>query len=101
MIKYPTNIIQRCVDCNGSTTLPIGENGQDGQYGGYSSLWKFSNNTTPGNPGSNYLRLDGTNTNIYISTTNANGANMGGFLGSLDDSGSAGNYGYIRLFKRV
>jgi hypothetical protein len=99
MIKHPTNTIQRCIDCNGSTSLPTGQNGQDGQYGGYSSLWKYSSNTTPGDPGSNYLRFDATNTNIYISRINADTASMVGFLASLDDSGSAGNYGFIRIFK--
>jgi hypothetical protein len=99
MIKYPTNTIQRCIDCDGSTSLPIGQSGQDGEYGGYSSLWKFSTNTTPGDPGVNYLRIDSGLTNIYVSTTNGDNTNLAAFLASFDDTGADGNYGFIRLFK--
>ena len=99
MIKYPTNTIQRCIDCDGSTSLPIGQSGQDGEYGGYSSLWKFSTNTTPGDPGVNYLRIDSGLTNIYVSTTNGDNTNLVAFLASFDDTGANGNYGFIRLFK--
>lgn len=102
MIKYPTNTIQRCIDCNGSTALPVGQNGLNGEYGGYSSLWKFNSSTTPGDPNSNYLLIDsgvGSAFKIYVSTTNADGTNMNGFLGSLDDNGVTGNHGYLRLFK--
>lgn len=96
MINYPTNIIQRCIDCNGSTALPVGQDGEDGQYGGYSSIWRFSTSTTPGDPGLNYLLFDGSITAIYVSTTNADTNNQDSFLSSLDNNT---NFGYIKLFK--
>lgn len=91
-------------DCTNScscpdTDLPSGSDGLDGQYGGYSSKWKFDTGTAV-NPSSSFLRLNNTTlssvTNIYINDTNADSGNLDAFLDYIDNSA---RFGYIRIFK--
>lgn len=71
----------------------------DGDYGGYSSKWKFSNAITA-SAASTEVRLDSATynavANIYINETNADSTNVANILASFDNGG---NFGYIRLFK--
>lgn len=80
-------------------TIPAGDDGIDGLYGGFSSEWLFETNTGSG-PGSTFIRLNNTTyssvTNIYINETNANSTNLGAFLNSFNNGGG---FGHIRLFR--
>jgi hypothetical protein len=99
MNKYLYNK-QYCIDCDNSTALPVGDDGLDGEYGGYSSLWRFSTNTTMADPTAGYVRFNNSTyssvTTVVISQTNLDGTDMEGFLTSFINSNA---YGLIRFFK--
>lgn len=79
----------------------VGATGEQGGYGGWSSLWDFSSTTTSG-VSSGQLRLNnatyGSVTTIYAHTTNADGTDVSNFLATF----SNGNYfGKVRIFKKT
>lgn len=94
-----------CASCgsNGcncpSTTLPIGSDGTDAMYGGYSSDWKFDSSIAAG-PASQYLRFNNATlssvTILYISDTNQDLTSRQAFLDSFTNSSQ---FGKIRVFK--
>lgn len=76
--------------------LPVGEDGADGLYGGYSSDWLFSTTTTP-SPASKYVRFNSATYNlvssIYVSDTNNDSIDVDLLLDTFTG-------GYIRIFKK-
>jgi microcystin-dependent protein len=86
--------------CNGSefVSLPVGSDGSDGLFGGYSMSFKFESAIiTPPTP--SYVRFNNATyasvTALYISDTAIQGA-----VGTwLDSFLGGGNYGYLRIFK--
>lgn len=77
-------------------TLPNGNNGADGIYGGYSSDWLFNATTTSG-PATSTLRFNSATYNtvntIWINDTNNDAIDIGAILDTF-------TAGYIRIFKK-
>ena len=71
-----------------------GLQGIEGYFGGLAHIYRYEKSSTDdSNPGSGKFKFDYTNftsaTKLYISTTDADSANIASFLSTLDDSGSA------------
>jgi len=76
-----------------------GATGAQGVYGGFSSVWQFTD-VVGGGSASTELGFNSNNfslvTTLKVSDTNADSINVDGLLDSLDNSG---NFGLIRVFK--
>lgn len=101
-----------CGTCNGclstdSISIPTGtdgQNGSNGEFGGYSGSWKFSTSTSTG-PAPTEVRLNNATmasvTAIYVNDVNFDSVDHEAFLDTFKNTISAVDYfGNIRLFKR-
>ena len=89
-----------CGNCGDSIiSNPAGADGLNGEFGGYSSIFKYSVTTTPP-PTVGFINFNNSDplsiTKVYVSTTNHESIDVTDFLASLDNNG---NFGYIRIFK--
>lgn len=94
-------------DFTGTWVKYIGDDGAtglDGGYGGFTTIFKYRNNTSNSNPGAGNLRLNNTNftiaTELYVSETNYDATLVASFLATAAVSTNSVK-SYIRLFNQV
>lgn len=79
----------------------VGATGEQGGYGGWSSLWDFSTTTTTGTT-DGQLRLNNATyasvTGVYANITNADSTDVTAFLNSLANSSY---FGKVKIFKKT
>lgn len=91
-----------CATCDANTlTVPVGTQGAQGLYGGFSTKFKFGLSTVP-TPSTSEIRLNNSTysaaTFLYVSSTNFDSIGVSNWLTSFNNSGS---FGFVRLFKET
>lgn len=92
----------KCNDCSDTSliTVPVGGQGIQGLFGGYSGEWIFSSSTST-TPTLTTFRMNNAAlssvTAIHINDSNADSINYSAFVTSF---GTSTNFGYIKIFKK-